>query len=255
MNAKYTASLESVEAFMLAISRIEVISPAPREISERIIQKLHRHGTEIMLLSQQNVLYRQLICFEDSVIPGLYMMDPRKKHAFQISIRGMQDEEAMRFFNTKEENWKDKILFNLSPEEITSVEIRYTEKPAHSFRIVSPEKHLPRLYNGGYEVSADSVNTEELRDYLSFFRRVPYVSECHAENNADLTHEPFVMITVTDKIGNRIKVSAFRKKAEAGRQNDLNLYWAREEGSHHAMLVKYTDTDLIFRELYDFLKK
>ena len=255
LNGKYTARKETVQMFLQALGRIEVLSPASRSIRDSIIRKLEEMGIQVVLYQGNKVLKSMRVYYERKSIPGTYMMDEYIRKPYLTGLTGYNGDNIENLFSLREAGWKDNILFDYNTDEIASVEIDYPRQPERSFRITCDAEQFPRLQPLSIDTSSGFINLEEIKDYLSFFSAVYYALPAGKDFDQGCLMDPFAVLTLKDKKQGTFQMKAYRIPVPGGQNFDVNRYFALIGNDSLPVVVRYSDTDPVMKAYSDFLKK
>ncbi len=252
LNHEYPARNETVELFLKALGRITVLSPASKTIIDTITVKLLNKGISLKLFHNDNIIKSLYIYYEDKNLPGTYMMDSRMLKPYMVSLIGYNNNNIEKLFSLNPAVWRDNILFDMKPAEIYSIEIIYPRQPDASFKIINQAGKEPLLFSLKSAVPEIKANTEELKDYLSYFVGVHYVVNDYEVDRTKL-QELFATLKIISTKQQKYELKAYRKLQPDGKGFDINYYYILEEQDTIPLLVKYTETDPIMKTFSDFI--
>ncbi len=253
INHTNPAKRETVEMFLNALGRINIVSPASKKISDTITGKLLHEGIFLKLFHNEHLIKSFYIYYENETVPGTYMMDGRMFKPYLVSLIGYSGNNLEKLFSLNPLAWRDNVLFDLQPVDIYSVELTYPEQPDESFRIINQDGKNPHLFALNSDMPEDNANKDEVRDYLSYFIAVRYVNIDKGFSRNRLT-EPFLILKIINTQQQKYEMQAFRRPLPDG-SSDLNYYYIFSAGDTVPLLVKYTETDPIMKTFSDFIKK
>jgi hypothetical protein len=255
LNGEYPARTETVNLFLQAMTRIEVLSPASRSILDTLTSRIDERGNRLKLFRGNKVVLSVAVYYEKESIPGTYMMDERFRKPFRVGLTGFDGDNIAGLFTPEISRWKDNLLLDYRPEDIAEVRMEYPFTPEKSFIITANPGQAPRLGPVTGSSAPGLADPQEITDYLSWFSMIRYsVPENPVSDPAGL-NEPFAILTLTDKSQQVFRMKAYRIRDNGGSDFDINRYLAWVAGDSLPVVVKYSDTDPIMRSYGDFLKK
>jgi hypothetical protein len=255
LNGKYPARTETVALFLQSMRRIEVLAPASKSITDTLISRIDKRGNHLKLYHGNKTLLSVMVFHEKEFIPGTYMMDERFRKPFRVGLTGYEGADFDGLFHTGISQWKDNILFDYRPEEITGIRMEYPQNPGQSFVITASPGEELRLDPAESPGEPDKVDPQEVADYLSCFSGVRYILQDSAGYNPPGLKEPFAILTITGKNRDVFRMKAFRIPGTGENKVDGNRYTAILAGDSLPVTVKYSETELVMKLYSDFLKK
>ena len=151
-----------------------------------------------------------------------------------MRIKGFNGIISPRFF-AERKRWMCTSIFELTPEQISSVEVKNYELPSLSFSIKNKGFGFDVKSNGKKLSGLDTANVYR---YLQGFRKVHFNLanvELTKKQVDSVKHSPcFTKLTVREKSGKNTMLRMHRIKSEEPQRNeigemvnlDMNLFWA-----------------------------
>jgi hypothetical protein len=253
-NHDYPARNETVNLFLKALGRISIISPASNTILDTITTRLLSEGILLKIFHNGNIIKAFYIYYENKNIPGTYIMDSRMLKPYMVSLIGYSGTNIEKLFSLNPAVWRDKVLFDLKPAEIYSIELIYPLQPDESFKVINQKGKDPLLFSLKSDIPESNASIEDMRDYLSYFISVHYADNDY-EIDRNKFSAPFAWLKIISTQQRKFEMKAYRKPMPGGKSYDMNYYYILSEDDTIPLLVKYTETDPIMKTYSDFIKK
>ncbi|MGQ0827461.1 MAG: hypothetical protein ACT4ON_03595 [Bacteroidota bacterium] len=222
VNNKYNARMDVVETLLSTIKKIDVKEPVGKKAQDNIVKRLSAQAIRCEIY-QNNVLTKAYyVGTETQDQTGTYMilidlktMLPAAK-PFVTYIPGFEGYLTTRYI-TDEAAWRDRSIFQYTPNDIRSIKMEAPHKPELSYEVIVKG-------NNDYEVkmlsdnkTLNNIDTFALNQYLSYFQKIIFENfEDIKQTKIDSTlkSEPLNILTVTDNSGktNKIKLYARTNK-------------------------------------------
>ena len=182
-NGKYKANPNVIENLLDAIERIEMkFKPADAAIPG-MVASLASNGLKVELYDEKNELLKAY--YIGGATPderGTYMIMEGSDQPYVCYLPGWEGNLRFRF-NLRGDQWRDKTVFDLQPEEIKSIKTIYPKQKNKSFSLIQeqnnyvlyPVSNFTKIPNGTI------LNKETARRYLAGFSRL--IAESFENNN------------------------------------------------------------------------
>ncbi len=269
LNGKHKARIDAMRIILKTAKLVSVKSEVPNAAVKNVLKTMAVTYKKIDYYSGNTLLKTWYVGSPTRDHYGTYMLLEKPGHGksivpFVMEIKGFFGHLASRFF-IDEKEWRDKIIYSLQPEEISSVDFINNENPEYSFKIEVKGRNKFALYDGKHQ-PVNGFDTVNVRSYLLNFRKIAF----EAFNRGILTPQqedslkkalPFSVITVTDKAGNPITLKAYRKEPTAQQKNldgenyqfDVERLYAVIP-SGEVVVMQYGTYDKIWRALLSFVR-
>jgi hypothetical protein len=174
-----------------------------------------------------------------------------------VKLRGYPAMDLMALFSTQASDYVENAILGYGPAQILKITVLYPGKAGHSFSIskISPDSLvLTRPDDPQMILDADP---QELTDYLHFFAPV-YCERSTPVKPADFAaQQPFAILSVRVGYGNGTDLQAYARRSLSGNPGEVdgNFYIGILAGGKDTVLIRYSDTDPLFRLAGDFQKK
>ncbi len=273
VNGKYPAREELVQQLFDAITRVTSLCPVPTAAHDNVIREMLGHHVHAEIFDAKNNLLKSYWIGGPSVDgQNTYMLlevdGKPASRPHMTYVPGVKGYLTFRY-NTDEENWRTRVLFNYKPEEIKSLSVEYPADPKNSFTIVNIAKDSFTLspVDEKFRIN-DSYQQKFIQQYLAFYSSI-YIEAF--DNNYSLKDSvqkttPFCTITVTEKDNSANKVKLFympiskRSKSQFDTKGndmtyDIDHYHASIHDEKDFAIVQYYVFGKLLRSYKDFFFK
>lgn len=134
-NEKYKAKPRAMETLLRTIYRVEMKYKPPVNAEKNMIRSLATEGIKVELYDSKNQLIKSYYIGGSTADErGTYMMLEGAEQPYVTYIPSW--EGNLRFsFSLKDDEWRDKSIFSIAPEEIIYVGVEYHKQREKSFKI------------------------------------------------------------------------------------------------------------------------
>ncbi len=260
INAKFPARMDAVELLLYTFLRTEMKFPPGAEAKKTIIRSIATEGRKVEVFQQGE---RTKIWYIGTSTPDhtgtpMLLSDPetdeKYEEPFVTWIPGFDGFLSTRFF-TDENDWRNRNLLSVSPAQMQTVKMEYTNYPDSSFQItVHDIQHftISHLNNQTF-VQAD---TAAIKQYLAYFLDLSaevYLSR-ETEPAIDSVRRTnyFAQLSVTDKTGKLTQLRFYHKQPETGKEE---LYGEKVPFDPDHIYISYnSNNDFALGQYYTFGK-
>lgn len=257
INQSGRAGKERVMFLLSGIQRLEMISPVSRTVRQEIMHTMTYKG-RLVELYRKNRLSRSFYVYFDSItIHGTCMMKHPSGTPLEVKLKGFPVKNLMELFSADEHSYYESALFGHAPGEILEIAVEYMDEPDKSYKITWDENGTLMLVDPRNPDAPVEADHQEISDYLNFFGKIDLEPVNQSLSEFFASQQPFAEITVRVKSGPGTRFKAYRYQRPTGKNGDYdkNLYIAILAHNHDTVVIHYSDTDPIFRQIGDFQKK
>ncbi len=195
----------------------------------------------------------------ESTIMRLY----RSEMPFAVHVPGVQGGFA-GLFSLNESLWRDPVVLDLEPRQISRVEVRFTGNEEESY-LINNQGEQPVLLHGGQAMDRSLIDGAKLARYLEAFTELHYEKLLTGADDSLRNHEMispvFLEIEVQDQQDRLTTLRFFRRKASeeelrtlaAGSTIDPNRFFLQVNEGEFAR-AQYFVFNRIMRPLSYFLQ-
>ncbi len=171
VNGEYTARPDAMSALLDALLRMQVKSPVPRPAVDNIRKQLASIGRKVEVYSRGKKLSVLYIGYSTIDSRGTYAIRDGADLPYILHVPGTEGYLTPRF-SINEEEWRERILLRIHPDSIRSIEARFPDTPAHSYRadLLGPRRFA--LYDGNGR-PIPKVSTENLTALFGGAQQIP----------------------------------------------------------------------------------
>jgi len=136
VNKKYIARPDMMKVLLETLTRMEVKMPVPKGAINTVKTNIATAGIKVEIYSGPKSKQELVYYVGSSTVDtrGTYMIKEDADLPYILSIPGWEGYLTPRFF-TSEEQWRERILFRLDPNEVVRFEVAYPDTPAYDFAI------------------------------------------------------------------------------------------------------------------------
>jgi len=213
--------------------------------------------------------------FNDSISRRIHIFSGRKKHFFRfyhsenkyllhkegskkifsVEVTGSSKADLSEVFSDDPDHWRNRIIMDLLPEEISLISISHTGKPEYDF-MVRMENHVPVLYepSGSEAFKPEVTDTEQLNRYMSYFLNIFYEYGYRGEKNENISFssDPEYVISVTPVSREKITLSVYSLFREG--KKDIFFAGVKVDDNPQMLVIRYIAIDLILARKSDFIR-
>ncbi len=252
VNHKYLATQKNIQNFLLALNRIDVLSPVSKIEKEQVASILKSDGVVLEVFKNNRSLRKYFVSKPEMNNEKTYMMMYKSSEPFIVQIPSFKGLVA-RLFIVDENYWRDKTIFNYLPQNIKEIEVKYPENPSKSFRAINYNDGTFAIQSLNDNSYLEDFNVDKLARYFTYFQRIVFedvVSNIkQIEIDSVLQSNPFNIISVEDIQGQINKIVFYRKPA----QNKFDEFGQKAKFDYDRAYASFNDNkDLIIIQYYIF---
>lgn len=267
LNGKYKARTDAMHIIFKTAKLISVRSEVPKSAEKSVISTMAVGYKKVEYYSGGVLLKTWYVGHKTKDGYGTYMLlsKPEKGKStvpYITEIKGFFGNLSTRFF-TDEKEWRYKVIYELQPGEISSVDFVNNENPEYSFKIEVKGKNKFELFDHTKSKVPD-FDTVSVRSYLLSYRKVAFETFNRGilnEKQEDSLRKaiPFALITVKDVKENSTTLKLYRKAPTPEQKNvaDQNYQWDVERlfailPTGEVIIMQYGTVDKIWRAILNF---
>jgi len=267
LNGKYKARIDAVHVIFKTAKLVSVKSEVPKAAEKNVLKTMAVTFKKVEYFSNGSLIKTWYVGGPTRDHYGTYMLlqrpgEDRSIVPYIMEIKGFFGHLSTRFFTDVKE-WRDKVIIQLSPEKIKSIELKNNEQPEYGFKIEIKGKNQFELYDAANK-KVSGFDTVSVRAYLLNYRKIAFEGFNRGilnEKQEDSLRKaiPFSIIKVTDNKGETIELKTYRKKSTPD-QIDLNgqqYQWDIERlfailPTGEVIIMQYGTYDKIWRAILNF---
>ncbi len=233
LNENYNTNNKVVGALLGTMHRLKIKSPVSIASRDNIIKRLASIGIKVEVYQEAHRInlfdkykffpYEKLdkVYYVGDVTPdnlGTYMLMEDAKHPYIVHIPGFRGFLTPRY-SPMPDDWKSHSVFNHSLNDIASVAVEFSDKPAESFK-VDIEQSTGNYTLTDISNSSEVVNYDTLRllNFLTSFNDLRYETRLNnllspIKVDSIIQTPALFEITLVDDNADTTYVKAFKKRA------------------------------------------
>ncbi len=226
INGKYPARMDAVSLLLYTFARTEVKYLPGEKAKETIIRAIATEGkkVEVYQNGKRSKIWYVGVSTPDQTGTFMLLADPdtdeKHEQPFITSIPGFDGFLNTRFF-TDENDWRNRTLLSIAPDQMKSLKIEYADFPDSSFQIqVKDIQHFTISTLKGSPLA--TADTAAIKQYLAYF--MDLTAEVYLNSNTEAVVDSlrrtnhYAQLTVTDKNGKESQLRFFHKQPEKGKE-------------------------------------
>ena len=273
VNGKYPAREELIAQLFDAVTRITSLCPVPTAAHDNVIREMLAHHVRAEIYDAKNNLLKSYWVGGPSVDgESTYMVleidGKPASRPHMTYIPGLKGYLTLRY-NTDEENWRTKVLFNYKPEEIKSLSVQYPANEKNSFTInkVANDSFTLSPANEKFRIN-EPYQQKFIQQYLAFYSSIYIEAFDNGYSKRDSLQKstPYCTLTVTETDNSVNKVNLFymplskRSKLQFDEKGndmtyDIDHYYASIHDEKDFAIVQYYVFGKLLRNYKDFYFK
>ena len=136
VGGKYEVQPDMIHTLLETINQAELKFRLPRNAVASVVKDIATEGIKVEIYSKSGKALRTF--YVGGSTPddrGTFMMMENSNEPYVMHIPGFQGMLRPRFI-TEEQDWRDRFVFKLKPQDIKSVSIEYPNQQAKSFKLI-----------------------------------------------------------------------------------------------------------------------
>lgn len=220
VNKKHEARNDAIENLLLTVGQIDVKAPVAKAAMDNVIKVMATQSTKVEIYQgedEPSKVYYVGHATQDNF--GTHMLLENSSVPFVMHIKGFMGYLSSRYF-CEEDKWRQTKLFGYSMDDLGSVEVNYPSRPERSFIIENIDNEKLSIKSLSDNKILANMDTLSVFAYLQLYQKVHFeyfANEVKQHVRDSLAQNgPLFSITVTDVLGNKNMVKAYRKPTKAG---------------------------------------
>jgi hypothetical protein len=252
VNNSYHANQQLVKQFLRVFSNLELSTLVSDERLDSTSKFLYKKGINVKFYKNNKLTNEYWIGeFNNSLNSTLAMNDDEV--VAYISSPGLSN-NIRKFLDTDNIFWRDKIIFNLDPIQVSSVELKDPRNIENSFLI---EKNGNKYQIINSVNKSVNFNEDNLLRYLSYFRNIRFESviEDFSQQQKDSIKKaiPLISIIVKTNEGRNTQLNLYTKADNKNpNETDLNYVYAILNNEQLVLMISYFQIDPILKKIEYF---
>lgn len=269
VNGKYKAFMPTIDFFLNeTLRKIRVRGPVPAAARNNVIASMASTATKIEIYQKGELARVYYVGQPTNDMTGTYMHLQGSKDPYITHIPGFEGFLTSRY-PIAEREWRDKVIFDLKPSEIQSVDVEYPDQINDCFTITRKAKE------GDFDISAaetapsGALNYPAVKSYFGLFEFKyceGFESFSKSKTDSILKSRPYCVVTVTDKKGNTTRMAVYKRPMaekdhglydKDGKRltHDASRYFAVKNNEPHILVIQQEVFGPVLIRFEDFILK
>lgn len=266
VNGKFDAREDLIANLLTILSRIESDAPVSKAAHDNVLREMLARNIQVQVFKNNSSSPEKVFYVGGSTTDGkgTYMLlDVNGKIASRphvVRVPGLVG-HLTPSFEMDEETWHSRKIFDIKPEKIAELTVRYPQAISESFSIVAKGDSF-ELHNANGEIKATKQSI--LYSYCAMYQGIYF--EAYDNENIErqliLKNTPFAEFSLKEKSGKQTDVKLFympvnkrskRLVDEQGNEvtSDVDRFYALANGKDFAIAQVYVFGKLL-RKYQDF---
>lgn len=172
VNDTYSARPDAIQTLLYTIRMVDVKYPVPKSMRAGVLRFMAGFATQVKIYADNKLIKQYYVGHNTQDYEGTFMLltnideDKNYDEPFICHIPGFTGYLTVRYFTNAEE-WRSKLVINVTPPEVNYVEYKNYEKPDSSFKIEIINTNSFVVYNGkGQKIDANPIKVKQYLAYL-----------------------------------------------------------------------------------------
>jgi hypothetical protein len=228
VNDHFIARPDCINTLLYTINMLDVKTVIDPRSWNNIIKNLAVQAVKVEIYEGDKRMKVYYVGGETADELGTYMLlsDPETeenyKQPYIIYIPGFDGYLTTRYF-IKEDDWRDRSIFQYYPYDLKSVSIEYPQADS-SFRINIEGKNHFMMDNPVTGQKATALDTVAVKQYLTYYQSVSWeVTAITSKKDSIISTIPIAIIKVEDIKGKVTELKLFHRKAAASAEGKYGI--------------------------------
>lgn len=270
INKQYKALPSMLQLVMGTLRQQHALYPVTQSAYENVIKNLSTNGIKVEVYGRDGKKMKVFYVGGTAVNNiGTNMMMDGAKRPFVVTVDGFNGYLTPRF-STKVRDWRDRTVFNITPEEIKTISVVYADKPQKSFVLTQENGTITIKGDPAVTTAFGGLNTRRATLFLDFFKNINcegYLNGLDGMDTTIATAPKQSAIEITGQHGQHQRAEIYwvainkRSKNQQTANPDVpddydadRLYAVINEGKDTVM-IQYLSFEKMFRSAFEFYQK
>jgi hypothetical protein len=265
LNGRYEVNPTMVQVMLKTFISIEIKAPVAKSMRNTIIRIMAGKSvkTEIYQRIYRVNLFNRIKLFPHEKLTrtyyvgdatmdntGTFMLMAGSEDPYIVNIPGFRGFVASRY-SALEADWRSHQVFRFRVPEISSVNVKFNEFPAQSFRITNRNNRSFTLTALVDDRNIEHFDTTKVVEFLGMFRNLNYEQILDAMTatafDSIISSPPTKEIYLVDKLGKTHSLKTWKRKADIGQLDmdgnqtewDMERMYALIDRSDNLVSIQY----------------
>lgn len=274
VNNIYNARPDAIQTLLYTIRMVEVKYPVPKSMKTGVLRTMAGFATKVQIYSGKKLIKQYYVGHNTQDYEGTFMLltnideDKNYDEPFICHIPGFTGFLGVRYFVSPEE-WRSRLVIDVTPPELNYVEYKNIEKPDSSFKINIINPNTFEVLNGkNQKINANPIKVKQYLAYLQNLNASNIITHISKKLVDSIAHiRPFAVLNLGYKNSSSVKSYHFYYKLSTPEINSKygkdyvydpdQLYVrfpSRETNETETALIQYYVFGKIFQNYSYFLQ-
>ena len=260
LNDRYPARIGMVNQLLSTLQEQEAVYPVPESMHNTVVKSLSTEAIKIELYDKENKNIRTFyVGGQANNNTGTYMLMDGAKRPYVVQLPSYEGYVTPRY-SIMADDWRDRPVVRLQPEEVTKVEMKYEGEELNNFTLIRKDDGTLDVIVHPELSAGKQLNMKRAESYAGFFENIN--SEGYINGVTDLDSiiantEKRCEITVEGKNNFKQHIDiywmAVNKRSKNLLTTDENIPDDYDPDRFYAVINNYKDTVIIQRQTFDKL--
>lgn len=222
VNGKYYARLDMLENLFDIIKRITVRTPVAQSATENILKRMATNNIKIEIYKGDKAERIYYIGGATADSYGSFVLMEGADQPYICYLPG-HNGYITSFYHPNPQEWRDRLIFALSPREIKSIKVDYALEPSVGYTVEQYEESKFRVLDAKGQV-LPRIDTNIVKAYFLEFKNIAYENFVDIPKiQMDSVSQKYNLftLTLTDSKGNSTSVKGHRIKLREDSENEF----------------------------------
>ncbi len=249
-DAGVTVKPEAIHSFFEAQKRIQIKAPASIKVRDDVIKQVNISGLKVQMTRINGKKTEYYLVYDQNNNTGTYLMLPDAKTPYQVFLPGYSRKELISLYPTNPEFWREKHLFDIHPDDITSITLDYAGEPDESFRVAKEGADYILYDLQGNRLT--SLGRETGWTYFQSFTTLPYQQSIDT-TEVKATTAPYASLKIDLNTNQVFQLELYNIINDAG-ELMRDFLWVKQSGQNSIFEVRFVDIALMLNSRQEFLQ-
>lgn len=249
VNGKHYARPSAIETVLRVIGQMRIKSPVSSAIFQRVRGDDPAPLIEVQIFAARRQIQSFRIYQDNASSHGGIIQKRKDSKPFYVHVPGY-DPDPCSHFVVDEKYWMPYTVFNISPEEIGRIDLRYFSREDSSFSIVIRDRDI--LFSNAVYEGAE-LDTAAIGRYFSYFTYVPFERWVHGNLSSAgrlfTGIRPYFRLDVFNDDADTLSLMTWTmmKKQGGSATEDTDRLLGSTNGGDDMFIIKYYDLDPLIK--------
>jgi len=266
LNGKYKARKGTLDNLLRTLTLQQALYPVAENLHNNVIKTLTGSSVKVELYDLEgekiNTFYVGGSAYNFS---GTYMLQEGAKRPYVVQIPNFHGFLTPNYA-TDFDDWRDRSVINLQPEEVKSFSIQYIAEPLNSFTIDYSSEHPKVIIDPSLNFN-EPLNERRAKVYQKYFTDIyaeGYLNGIPDMDSTLASVPKFCIMNVEAKDGWKQKIEIYKMPLNKRSKNlgsaeegdfDIDRFYGVINNNQDTVLLQAYTFDKFFRRAYEFYQE